>query len=265
MKASRNRAGLYKFLVIFLTVFVSGVFALAAEREIYQIRIYHLKDKAQETRVDQFLQSALIPALHKAGIKKVGVFKPVGNDTASDRRIFVFIPFNTLNQVISVSDRLESDKDIDVAGNAYVNAAYTDPPFIRMETILLQAFTEMPVMQVPSLKSPKPDRIYELRSYESATEKLHINKVHMFNQGGEVKLFKRLGFNAVFYGRVIAGSTMPNLMYMTTFENKASRDEHWKSFIADAEWKTLGARPEYKNNVSKNVTMFLQPAEYSEI
>jgi hypothetical protein len=36
--------------------------------------------------------------------------------------------------------------------------------------------------------------------------------------GGEVPLFVRLGFNAVFYGEVIVGSHMPNLMYMTTFE-----------------------------------------------
>jgi hypothetical protein len=58
---------------------------------------------------------------------------------------------------------------------------------------------------------------------------------------------------------------MPNLMYMTTFENKASRDAHWKAFSADPDWKTLSGKPEYKNNVSKNVTLFLNPAPYSGI
>ncbi|HEX8350242.1 MAG TPA: NIPSNAP family protein, partial [Hymenobacter sp.] len=106
---------------------------------------------------------------------------------------------------------------------------------------------------------------YELRSYESSTEKLHVNKVKMFNKGGEIKLFKRLGFNTVFCGRVLAGSHMPNLMYMTTFENKAARDEHWKAFSADPEWKTLSAMPEYKNNVSKNEQKFFYPVEYSDI
>jgi len=53
-------------------------------------------------------------------------------------------------------------------------------------------------------------------------------------------------------------------MYMTTFENKASRDEHWKTFVADAEWKKLSSMPEYQNNVSKIDITFLRPTEYSD-
>ena len=74
----------------------------------------------------------------------------------------------------------------------------------------------------------------------------------MFNKGNEIALFNRLGFNAVFYGEVLVGSKMPNLMYMTSFENRASRDAHWKAFSEDPEWKKLSAMSEYKNNVSKN-------------
>ncbi|RYE52355.1 MAG: NIPSNAP family containing protein, partial [Sphingobacteriales bacterium] len=77
--------------------------------------------------------------------------------------------------------------------------------------------------------------------------------------------FKRLGFNAVFYGEVIAGSRMPNLMYLTTFENKTDRDAHWKAFGADAYWKELSAMPNYKNNVLKNDTKFFYPTDYSDI
>jgi hypothetical protein len=87
----------------------------------------------------------------------------------------------------------------------------------------------------------------------------------MFNKGGEVTLFKRLGFNAIFYGEVIAGASMPNLMYMTSFENRKSRDEHWKAFVDDPEWKKLSARKEYQNNVSKIDITFLVPAAYSDL
>jgi hypothetical protein len=87
----------------------------------------------------------------------------------------------------------------------------------------------------------------------------------MFNTGDEVGLFRRLNFNAVFYGEVVAGSTMPNLMYLTTFENMTDRNEHWDAFGKDAYWKKLSALPEYQNNVSKNVTTFLYPADYSDI
>jgi hypothetical protein len=87
----------------------------------------------------------------------------------------------------------------------------------------------------------------------------------MFNEGGEVPLFKRLGFNAVFYADVISGSHMPNLMYMTSFENRAAREEHWKSFSADPEWKKLVALPEYQHNVSKAEVILCHAADYSDL
>src|SRR5690606_26546023 len=83
--------------------------------------------------------------------------------------------------------------------------------------LLLTAFIDSPNVQLPNLASPKSERVYELRSYEGPTEAYYRNKVDMFNEGDEIGLFKRLGFNAVFYGEVIAGSRMPNLMYLTTF------------------------------------------------
>ena len=113
-------------------------------------------------------------------------------------------------------------------------------------------------------KAAKNERVYELRSYESATEKIFQNKVHMFNEGDEIGLFKRLNFNAIFYAEVVAGSKMPNLMYMTSFENMADRDAHWKSFGSDPVWKKLSAMSEYKNNVSHIDIMFLRPTDYSD-
>jgi NIPSNAP len=117
---------------------------------------------------------------------------------------------------------------------------------------------------LPLLKAPLNERVYELRSYESATEKSNRNKVKMFNDGGEISLFKRLAFNAIFYAEVISGGHQPNLMYMTRFENKAARDAHWKEFGQDPEWKKLSAMPEYQNNVSHIDITFLRPTAYSD-
>jgi len=92
-----------------------------------------------------------------------------------------------------------------------------------------------------------------------------MNKIQMFNAGDEVGLFRRLGFNAVFYAEVISGPRMPNLMYMTTFENKASRDEHWNAFREDAQWKILSKEEQYQHNVSKIDIYFLHPTSYSDL
>ena len=234
------------------------------EREYYKIVIYHYKTADQEKQLDQYLENALLPALHRQKVADVGVFKPLANDTATDKQLYVFMPFKSLKDIAGIEADVKNDKSYLAAGNSYINATYDQAPYTRIETIMIYAFPMAPKMQLPQLKAAANERVYELRSYESATEKIFANKVHMFNEGGEVPLFKRLNFNAVFYGEVIAGSKMPNLMYMTTFENMADRDAHWKSFGEDAEWKQLSAKPEYQKNVQHIDITFLRPASYSD-
>ena len=254
--------------ITYALLFVIGGFIseAAVKREFYEIKIYRISTPDQEARVDEFLKMAYLPALHRAGISKVGVFKPIESDTTYfGKRIYVFIPFTSLEQYATLSDVLQQDKQFVTDGKNYLTAPYDNPPYTRIESIFMRAFTGMTKMELPTLTTPAAERIYELRSYESHTENIHRNKVKMFNDGDEVGLFKRLGFNAVFYAEVISGSSMPNLMYMTTFSNRASRDEHWKVFSDDPQWKKLSTSPEYQHNVSKNNTYLLHPTNYSDI
>ncbi|MGE7778252.1 NIPSNAP family protein [Chitinophaga sp. NPDC101104] len=241
-----------------------SMLARAASPEIYEIRIYHFKTMAQLQKVSDYLRTAHLPALHRNGIASVGVFQPIVQDTA-DLRIYVFVPFKSLEQFSSLQSRLDRDQQWLSAGKDYIDAPHDQVPYTRLETILLRAFSGMPAMQEPQLTGPKSKRVYELRSYESPTEKYHRNKVKMFNAGDEIGIFKKLHFNAVFYGEVLAGSRMPNLMYMTTFMDQEDRDAHWKAFSADEDWKKLQADEQYKNNVSRNEKFFLRPMEYSDI
>lgn len=230
---------------------------------IYQLKIYHLKNKAQADVVDAYLQNAYIPAMHRAGIAAVGVFKqlpPIADTT--EQLVYVFTPFKKFDDYLNLQSKLDKDAQYQEAGKTYLTAEYKTPPFTRIEAILLQAFKNRPEYFVPKLKGPKSERVYELRSYEGATENLSINKIGMFNDH-EVQIFDDLNFNAAFYGQVIAGKTMPNLMYLTTYENKADRDKHWADF--GAPYSKVSGLPQYKNNVSKNVTLFIRPTDYSDL
>ncbi len=229
----------------------------------YRIRIFHFKTKAQEDRLDKYFKDALLPALHRVHIPNVGFFKPVEQDTA-DKKIYVLIPYSTRSELEHTHDDVMNDKKFLEDGKDFIDAAYNDVPYTRVETIILRAFPKWPAPTKPQLTASKPDRVYELRSYESPTEKYNANKVKMFNDGGETALFNRLNFNAVFYAEVTAGSRMPNLMYMTTFNSKEDRDKHWAAFSNDPVWKALVAKPEYAHNVSKADIIFLHPTEYSD-
>jgi len=250
-----------------LTFFVAICTSLslaATPREYYELRTYHFKGVEQQRRVEAYLKDALIPALHRLGIKKIGVFKPIESDSTYEKKLLVLIPFPTLNDFDNLAEKLSKDNQYLADGKDYIDATYDNPPYQRFESAVLKAFSGMPKSAVPELKAPHHERVYELRSYEGHTEKIYRNKVKMFNDGDEIGLFKRLGFNAVFYAETIAGSTMPNLVYMTTFENQSSRDAHWKAFVDDPQWKKLIVMPEYQHNVSKNVTTFYRPASYSD-
>jgi hypothetical protein len=242
--------------------------AYAASKEIYQIKIYHLKTADQEQSVENYLEKAFLPGLHRAGISKAGVFKNVKSASADKKDellIYVLVPYKSVDEIFKVEQKLKKDKTYLQDGSSYLDAAYNKTPYERIETILISAFEKSPHFNLSGVTSPKSERIYELRSYEGPTEKLYESKVKMFNTGDEIGLFKRLGFNAVFYGSVVAGSKMPNLMYMTTFANKADRDKHWDAFSNDSQWKTLSAVEEYKNTVSHSTITFLYPTEYSDI
>ncbi len=249
------------FLFVFSALALNST---AQKKEWYEIKLYHCSGNVQVQQVDAFLQTAYLPALHRAGIKNVGVFKPIENDTIADKRIYILIPFQSFKQTAELPEKLQKDMQYATDGKDYFNAPYNNPPYTRMESVLLQAFDSMPLLQSPHFSTPASERIYELRSYEGATENIHANKMEMFNKGNEFSIFKHLGFNTIFCGEVFAGSHMPNLMYMTSFENMLSHDEHWKNFVADTEWKKLSAMPQYQNNVSHIDIILMHPTVYSD-
>ncbi|MEQ8580762.1 MAG: NIPSNAP family protein [Marinoscillum sp.] len=233
-------------------------------RQYYELKTYTLATDQQVDATDQYLRDAYLPALKRLGIANIGVFKPRPSESDSIRKIIVLLPLESVDQLLTITDQLAEDSVFLTAGSDYINASHDNPPYERISTVLLRAFTEMPAMQTPKLTGARADRVYELRSYESATEKIYWNKVDMFNAGGEVSLFEKLEFNAVFYGEVISGDKMPNLMYMTTFSDRQSRDAHWKSFGESPEWNALKVMPKYANNVSHSDIYFLYPTEYSD-
>jgi hypothetical protein len=247
---------------IFMMVLVFGFTAhgLPAEKEIYQLRIYSLAQPWQQEVMDRYLRDAFMPALYRAGIEKVGVFKLI---EPRDSLLVVLIPFSSLEQFGTLGSVLARDEKYTRSASEFFSAQHDRPPYDRMESILLEAFDEMPSMAVPEHATPGKERVYELRSYEGPTEAYYHRKVEMFNQGGETDIFKRLGFQPVFFGSVISGARMPNLMYMTSFSNAVSQEALWNAFRTDPHWIAIKDLEKYSNTVSHIDRFLLYPAEYS--
>jgi hypothetical protein len=156
---------------------------------------------------------------------------------------------------------LMDDKEYRKAGSDFVNAPLSEPAFVRMESSLMLAFKDMPKLEVPEKKK----RLFELRTYESHSIKASKKKIEMFNEGGEIAIFKKTGLQPVFFGETLIGPLMPNLTYMLVFEDMADRDKKWKVFGSSPEWKKLRSNPAYKDTVSNITDIILRPSGYSQI
>lgn len=260
----RNLSFLTLLTGFFFLAIAPFSYGQAPARDLYEIKIYHIQDQDQEKQIDQFLETSYIPALHRAGVDKVGVFKPVEEDSTHGKMVYVFIPYTSADQFMKVPEMLENDEKYKADGKGFLNAPHDNPPYQRIESILVKAFEGMPRFQETKVNTPPSERIYELRSYEGATDFLFKNKMEMFNKG-EIEIFENLDFNAIFYGEVIAGSHMPNLMYMTSFADKATRDEHWDAFGVDPAWVKLKEDKTFENKVSHMDLVLLHPTNYSDL
>lgn len=231
------------------------------DRDFYELRVYTLKNEKQQQLVEAYFKDAAIPALNRLGNKNIGVFTELKPD--GQTKLYVLIPFNSGSDFLTVEDKLAKDKLYLKAAEPYLLAPAADPAYERIESSLLKAFTHMPKLEVPEHKQ----RIFELRRYEHATESAGQKKLEMFNDAGEVDLFKRLGFSPVFFGETMIGERRPNLIYMITFDDMDAHDRHWKAFGGDPEWKKISKIPDYADAklVSHITSTFLSPASCSQI
>ena len=240
---------------------VSKANSKKSKQEFYELRVYTLKNETQEKLVDNYFQAAAIPALNRLGSKNIGVFKELKPE--GQTKIFVLIPFASLDDFLKVEEKLFKDANYLQAGASYLTAPATEPAYDRIESSLMKAFVHLPKIEVPQNKP----RIFELRRYESATETAGKKKIEMFNDAGEIDIFKRVGLTPVFFGETLIGGMRPNLTYMLTYDDMEEHDRNWKTFGSDPEWKKISSMPEYANSkiVSRITRTFLVPTAFSQV
>jgi hypothetical protein len=228
----------------------------------YELRRYYLHT-GQAKVLNDFHAEVLLPALQRLGVGPVGVFETtVGPEMPM---VHLLIPHASPAALATLPARLAADPAYrkGAAAAAYHGASATQPPYLRMESALLQAFDQFPQLEKPAAGP----RLFELRTYESATEAAHEKKVEMFARLGEIEIFRRCGLQPVFFARTIVGPRLPSLVYMLAFPDMAAREKAWATFRADPEWQKLRTRPGYTDaEIVSNITdVLLRPAGHSQI
>jgi hypothetical protein len=236
------------------------VAADAEKPQYYEVRIYATQSAEQQQQVNDYWQKAAVPAFNRMGIQPVGVFNEL-QDSATNH-IYVLIPCDSPEQFAAIPAKLAADADYQQAAAEFLNAPKSNPAYVRFESSLLVAFDGMKRMSLPP--ADKKPNVFELRTYLSSSEGKGLNKIKMF-ESGEIPLMKEVGLAPIFYGRTIAGLNMPCLVYMTSGENLDAHKQHWKAFSASPVWKQLTGDPQYKDNVSRVISIMLKRTAASQI
>lgn len=230
----------------------------APHKDVYEWREYEMRFASDQSQLENYFKTALIPALNKYGVKAVGVFREWNKSEPA--KIYLLIPYPSAENYFSIQAKVKTDAEYIKNSAAYNSVPVDKAVYNRFIASLMIAFDGFPKIAVP----PGQPRIFELRTYEGYSEDAVRRKIKMFNEG-EFPIFGRAKLNAVFFGEVIAGDKLPRLTYLLTTPTMEERDKGWAAFLADPEWKKLLADPQYANTISKITNTFLIPTPYSQV
>ena len=232
---------------------------------ILELRRYRLRFGTGETRYAEYAKGVLLPALNRAGVKPVGAFTVViGPDSPS---LHLLLSHPNADSLRTIASRLAADPDYAKAAEPFRTLPATDPLYVARESSLMVGFDSMPDVEIQAGLRAAASRIFELRVYSSHSEVAGRKKIEMFEQGGEIAIFRRVGLTPVFFARNLTGPVLPCLTYMVAFPDMAAREKAWATFRDDAEWVKLRATPGYANaEILTSITsLLLRPTEYSQI
>lgn len=237
-----------------------------AAQEYYELRAYRIKNAEKQKIVRDYLAKALVPSLNRLGIDRVGVFDVMKKREKDDEdlTLWTLIPYKTLDAMTQLNGKLAADKAYQEAATAFLAGPVKDPPYIRIESWLMKAFSCIPVLELPAETKAGKDRIFEIRIYESHNEDAARRKVHMFNNG-ETQTMRDTKLAPVFFGETLIGDNVPNLTYMLSAPDMASHKAHWKAFGVHPVWKKMRVMKLYRGTVSKIYNYFLKPLKCSQI
>lgn len=233
-------------------------------RQFYEVRSYVLGDKGDSAAIDRYLRDALIPALERQGVGPIGAFTNAPEDKTGSERIVVVIPYADPNEMVAVQQAVEADSQYQSDAEEYLSRGPRQPPYERIQGELLRAMQCMKQLNVPEGTLENSERVYELRIYESANERLGNLKVEMFN-AGEVPIFLDSGIQPIFIGQCVVGPHTPSLTYLTVYENEQARGKAWQAFREHPDWKVLSKVPKYRGTVSRIHKYVLDPKPYSQM
>ena len=232
--------------------------------ETYELRNYRLSSEESARNFDVWMNTAGLADFKGTGVSKVGVFKPRADQEGNANTRFVLLQYDDMSDLRENARMLFRAEQSYPNAEAFLGASKDIPAYDRIETSLLTAFPGFQHLVDPE-GNGNGSRYFELRIYESSSERLAALKVEMFCEGGEIEIFNESGLNPVFFGSARIAGNFPQLTYMLVHESQEDADTAWQTFRKSEKWNALNSAPKYMGTVSTINKHLIVALPYSEI
>jgi NIPSNAP len=224
----------------------------------YYLMTMRLQFGEQMGRVLGWFEKRAFPLFERHKFGPVGMFT-VGVGPAIPSVVGIF-NHPSMAELEAAWARLEADPDWTAA---HAELESDSPAFYREDGVLLRATPFSPPLKASAAGGP-PNRVYELRIYESPTTR-QLGYLHNRFAGGEIDVFHKSGIHPILYADTVIGPNMPNLTYLIPFADEGSRENAWKAFGSNPDWKRiLDESVRNGGEIVRNITnMFLSPTGFS--
>ncbi len=208
--------------------------------KFFTLERFLMRNGDQPARLHEYLSTGLLPAIAKVHDGPVIVMDAL--IAAHMPAVVLLRGYSSMTEPQEIATRISKDDKHNAAFAKWESG--NDSPAERWTTSLLAATPFM--TEIVADKDRKTSRIFELRQYHSPTWRQLGSLTERF-AGPEIRIFHRVGIHPILYSTTVFGDNIPNLTYLTPFENLAEREKAWTAFGADEEW--LKVR---KESIEKN-------------
>ncbi|MEO0453392.1 MAG: NIPSNAP family protein [Verrucomicrobiota bacterium] len=235
-----------------------------SEQVVVELRTYTCGTEAKRDTLMGLFDRALIPALNRQQIR-AGVYASSAElnqgEQKYDTMLYTLLVHESFDSFLNAENKLLADQEYMQSSREVFEAPMDDPLYTECRSSLLYTFKTCPeVVKV----AQSPDRIIQLRIYNSYTIERNAKKIEMFEGGGEIELFRNSGMPPIFFGHGLAGDQLANLTYMLSFDTMDQKKQAWKTFVDSAGWKKLKADPQYKDTANKITNVLMRPSKNSQ-
>jgi len=231
----------------------------AKRTRIFVQQNYLLKIGPQGARLTDYLSKTYLGALAKVHTGPTLVLE--ATLATHLPQVTVFTGYQSVEEMWSVRAKLDGDQALEAATDAWE----AETPFENITSSLLRVGDYSPEL-APLNPQPTTPRVFEMRIYHAPTWKNMRGLEWRFREG-EVRILTKVGAAPILFAPTVIGADVPNMTWITAFENEAARDKAWAAFSADPEWQKLSAesRQRYGDNPTVRQIFLFRAAAYSPI